>query len=151
VWHSFGSPCLGGFHPLYPLAGPPPASLALGGRTFDPASPWWLNERVQRRADAYPSLKGLVQAPWADAERGSFAAVAAAERRAALLPASEASAVLRAVGEERAVSLLATLGELDDLTARQVPDLAGPSPADRAHWASLNEPVGLVLEAQLVS
>src|SRR5439155_3809725 len=56
AWHSFGSPCLCAFNPIYVAAGLSEGALAVGDDTFDPASAFWLNERVQRRADAYAPL-----------------------------------------------------------------------------------------------
>src|SRR5205823_5970323 len=99
AWHSFGSPCLSAFRPLYVTAGTQP-DLASGGSTFDAASPWWLNERVQRRADLYPGLKPAVQMIWDGAEREAFAAVENVEAQYRRLLPSVARDELRRVSND---------------------------------------------------
>ena len=149
VWHSFGSPCLSGFHPSHVAADPSVGELARGAGSFDPASPWWRNERIQRRVDTHPGLRSLVQASWRDYELRAFAAVAAAEQRAQTTesPAAE----LRRIDEKLTTELLAKIGELDELTATRSESCERPSTDDLAHWAKLNEPVGLAwVEAQPV-
>jgi secernin len=148
AWHSFGSPCLSAFHPIYVAAGAPRGDLAVGGAVFDPGSPWWLNERIQRRADAYPLLKPTVQSIWADAERAAFEAARCAEERSANLPPDEMCAELRRVGDTCIEAALTAMSQLDRITQRELGDLPHLSDADLAHWSSLNAPVALRLEAR---
>ncbi len=143
VWHSFGSPCLSAFHPLYVAAGPAANELGRGTGTFDPSSPWWQNERLQRRVDAYPHLKPIVQAAWHDLEREAFAAVRSAEDRAKSLAPADPRSELRRLGDTITADLLATMSELDQLTAAQIERSEPPSAVDLNHWNALNGPVGL--------
>lgn len=48
VWAAFGSPCLSVFRPVYPCAVGLPPALDRGGERYDPASPWWVFERLRR-------------------------------------------------------------------------------------------------------
>jgi dipeptidase len=52
AWTAFGSPCLSVFRPVYPFAVGLPAVLDIGGARYDPDSPWWLFERLQRAVAA---------------------------------------------------------------------------------------------------
>ncbi|HVC35113.1 MAG TPA: C69 family dipeptidase [Chloroflexota bacterium] len=151
AWHSFGSPCLSGVHPIYVAADAPDSALATGGGRFDPASPFWLNERIQRRVDAYPTLKPLVQARWRETDRDAFAAADRAEECARLLPMPQASADLRALSAGLTRELLATLRDLDELTAQQAAELPPPPPEGQRHWAALNDAVGFDLVPHLVA
>jgi dipeptidase len=143
VWHSFGSPCLSAFHPIYVAAGPALGELARGEGTFDRTSPWWRNEQIQRRVDAYPALKPTVLATWRNFEQGAFAAIGEAEKRAQSLAPAYVDTELRRVGEELTAELLAALAELDDLTAAAIESSEPLSSADAAHWNQLNQAVGL--------
>ncbi|MGH2461831.1 MAG: C69 family dipeptidase [Chloroflexota bacterium] len=145
AWHSFGSPCLSAVHPIYVAAGPADPTLANGGARFDPASPWWLNERIQRRVDAYPALRSTVQTRWRQFERAAFPAAAQAEERARATAAPEASQELRALGDRFSRELRATLRDLDEVTARQAVALTPPTADEQRHWAALNDAVGLEL------
>jgi len=145
TWHSFGSPCLSAFHPLYISAGAPDPRLGIGDTRFDPNSPFWLNERVQRRADAYPALKPLVVKEWQRIERQALVAARRAEDRLRALSVSDARAELLGVQSQTTADFLATLHDLDETTARLAAELPPPTPEDQAHWATLNEAVGLEL------
>ncbi|HLZ08394.1 MAG TPA: hypothetical protein VKT80_07405, partial [Chloroflexota bacterium] len=145
VWHSFGSPCLSAFHPIYVAAGQAVGDLARGEGAFDPTSPWWRNERIQRRVGAYPNLEPTVRAVWQDFERKAFAEVDAAEERAQRLEPADRPAELRLVGEKLSAELLATMANLDDRTATRVETSESLPAGELAQWSTLNDPVGLPL------
>ncbi len=145
AWHGFGSPCLSALHPVYVAAGPAHPGLAVGGAAFDADSPWWLNERIQRRVGLFPELFSVVQSFWQGAERTYFVEAARVEERARALSPDAAERELRRVGDELSEKLLIALRELDELTERQARALGSPSAADLERWAVLNDPVGLDL------
>ncbi len=145
AWHSFGSPCLSALHPIYVAASGPESVLAVGDASFDPRSPFWLNERVQRRADAYPALTPLIQTAWQQAECSAFAEARRVEDQARRLVGTASSAELRGVGERLIGEFLATLRSLDEVTERRAAELSPLTAANQAHWSALNGPVGLDL------
>jgi len=145
AWHSFGSPCLSAFHPVFVAAGPIDSRISIGGNDFDPTSPFWLNERVQRRADAYPALRPLVQKEWQRVERRALFAARRVEDQLGGLSVADASAELRNTQDQLAAEFLTTLHELDETTARLAAELPPPSSADQTHWSNLNTTVGLEL------
>jgi dipeptidase len=136
AWHSFGSPCLGAVVPLYVQAGPIHPALAIGGASYDPASPWWRNERVQRRVDAFPDLQPTVQ----DTLRRLEAETLAAARR---LESDGNVADLARFSAERVAATLETVWTLEEITERQIEELPLPPTDAIAHSNALNEPVGL--------
>jgi dipeptidase len=148
AWHSFGSPCLSAFHPLYIGAGSIDSRLGIGEGQFDPASPFWLNERIQRRADAYPALKPLVQRECQRIERAALESARCAEEEISQLADDEACTRIRRMQDQLTAAYLATLHSLDELTARLAAELPSPAPADQAHWSALNTAVGLELLPQ---
>lgn len=151
VWHGFGSPCRSAVVPIYVQAGASPAILSVGGSRFDPSSPWWLVERIQRRADAYPDVQRLVQTTLREVERCAVAAAAEVEGAAKRISASEAAGSLRKTSDELVARAVDTLRELDQETARLCRSLPQPRPPDLEHWRRLNEPVGIDLFADGVA
>lgn len=145
AWVAFGSPCLSVFRPVYPFAIGLPEALDRGGARYDPESPWWAFERLQRLVARAPTLAGRARAALGALE-GQFRDEAAAREAAAaaLLAAGDrpgALALLRAFVEDtsaRAVDL--ARGLADDLAARAV---AAANPAMVAAWADLDAAVGL--------
>src|SRR5262249_54508728 len=99
VWHSFSSPCLSTFHPVYLGGVGLPAELDHGSGTYDPASAWWRFERLQRRVDAHPALAPTLQAAYRAHEADWLARAPEVEADARRLVAagsgSEARVVLR--------------------------------------------------------
>jgi dipeptidase len=145
AWHSFGSPCLGAVVPIYFQTGRIPAALGVGGAAFDPASPWWLVERLQRRCDAYPELQAPVRAALGAFERQAFAEAADAEDAAHSLPPAEADRVLAMQSEILVGRALALVRELDEWTAKRCRTSPPLHERARAHWDGLNRPVGIDL------
>ncbi len=144
-WTAFGSPCLSVFRPVYPCAVSLPAVLDRGGATYDPASPWWAFERMQRIVAAAPALAPIARARLHALETAFRAeaddAEAEAERSLVRGDHARAVAILRALVDattERAVALARTLG--DELAAR-AGDVANPAMAEA--WRPLNDAVGL--------
>jgi len=85
VWTAFGSPCLSVFRPVYPLAVGLPERLGVAAARFDPSSPWWVFERLQRLVARSPDSAGFVRDAFA-AQQDEFVADAAhAEAKAAQL------------------------------------------------------------------
>jgi secernin len=145
AWHSFGSPCLGVFRPLFPGAGATHPALAGAGPTFTADSPWWVNERVQRRADLYPALQPAIRACWQEFEREARAVVADAEARLGGRPPAEVAVALSRLSHDLVARALEATRDLDERTARQAEALSEPPAEGLAHWTALNEPVGLRL------
>ena len=145
AWAAFGSPCLSVFRPVYPYAVGLPAGLDRGAAQYDPESPWWAFERVQRLVAQAPALAAEARHALGRLEVAFQAEAAAAEVEAERLLAhgerTRALATLRALVDgttERAVVLARSLGD----------DLAGQAglvsePAMVAAWQPLNESVGL--------
>ncbi len=148
AWHSFGSPCLSAFHPIYVGPTTPLAQLGIGDGRYDSASPWWRNERIQRRADRFPALKTLVQSTWNDAEAQAFAAIDEIESRFAAEPDVDVNAILQACCDRLSRDQLDQLRLLDEATERDCADPVRANPADAQHWSQLNDPVGLALAAR---
>lgn len=112
IWTAFGSPCLSVFRPVYPVRVGLPERLGIGGERFDPASPWWVFERLQRMVARAPGSAGFVRTAFGDLQRAFFEETGVAERRAAaqLAAGDESAAVgtLRALVEDtsdRAIAL----------------------------------------------
>ncbi|MCL5946999.1 MAG: C69 family dipeptidase [Chloroflexi bacterium] len=145
AWHSFGSPCLSAFHPLYTGSGSIDSRLGIGAGHFDPSSPFWLSERIQRRAGAYPALKPLVQRECQRVERTALEAARNVAERLPQLAGGEACAELHRVQGQLTAAFLETLHHLDEMTARLAAELPPLTPADQAHWSALNAAVGLEL------
>lgn len=144
-WTAFGSPCLSIFRPIYPFAVGLPTILDRGGATYDPDSPWWAFERMQRIIAQAPDLAPLARARLAalEAHFRTEAADAEAEAERWLVRSDHAKAVatLRALVEsttERAVTLARTLG--DELAAK-ASTAANPTMVEA--WQPLNAAVSL--------
>ena len=145
VWHSFGSPCLSGFQPLLVAAGSVPDPFSIGGKEFDAASPWWLNERIQRRADMHPGLGPTVQEFWKNVEGDAFRAWENVEMRVRGLAPEAAREVLIQTSHDLAQATLGALRRLDELTERLSAAMIPPEGDDLTHWTALNRAVGLEL------
>ena len=98
VWTAFGSPCLSVFRPVYPFAVGLPQELDRGGATYDPTSPWWAFERLQRVVARAPDLAPEARARLAELETRLRAEAATTEALAAnLLAAGDRPAALGAL------------------------------------------------------
>ena len=144
-WTAFGSPCLSVFRPVYPCAVGLPDVLNAGGAAYDPASPWWAFERLQRivaqAPDLAPRARARLRALEDDFRAEADAAETEAERYLSRREHTKAVAILRALVERttaRAIALAHTLG--DELAA-QASETANPAMV--ATWQPLNEAVGL--------
>lgn len=144
-WTAFGSPCLSVFRPVYPCAVGLPAVLDRGGATYDPASPWWAFERMQRIVAMAPDLAPLARARLGTLETAFRAEAADAEAEAERLLVrgdhTQAVAILRTLVETttaRAIALAHTLG--DELAA-QAGEVGNAAMAET--WHPLNNAVGL--------
>ncbi len=144
AWTSFGSPCLGIPLPIHVGAVVPPAILGLGTAIFDPTSPWWRSERIQRTVDLYPALRGRVDDVCRRARNEIEAAAQRAEERLRRASDAEGRSLLQELADESTRTLIDTLGVLDSLvdTARDYPS---PSPSVAGHWNQINRPVGLTI------
>ncbi len=144
-WTAFGSPCLSIFRPVYPCAVGLPPILNEGGATYDPASPWWVFERMQRIVAAAPTLAPITRARLhaLECEFRTEADEVEAEAERLLVRGDHARAVaiLRVLVDsttERAITLARTLGNELNALAR---DRANPAMV--AVWRPLNDAVGL--------
>jgi secernin len=145
VWTAFGSPCLSVFRPVYPFAVGLPAGLDRGGATYDPDSPWWIFERLQRLVVQAPALAPVV--------RGAFGRLEAQFREEAA--ATETGAAARLAAGDRAGALRLLRDLVNDTTARAIAvartltaelaerAAAQADPAALAVWSDLNAAAGL--------
>jgi secernin len=140
IWTAFGSPCLSVFRPVYPYAVGLPAPLSNGGADYDPASPWWIFEHLQRLVARAPGSAAFVRSAFAALEHEFFTETAAAESWAeghlAAGDETEAIATLRALVDsttDRALTLARQLTiELPTQPGYSpIPDLA-------AYWDAQN-------------
>jgi dipeptidase len=144
-WTAFGSPCLSIFRPVYPVLVGLPESVQRGSGPYDPASPWWAFERLQRIVAQAPALAPTVRGALRDLEAQFRAeaddAEAEAERYLVRGEHDRAVATLRALVDsttERAIGLARALA---DEFAVQAAAHAEPAMVDA--WRSLNAAVGL--------
>lgn len=145
VWTAFGSPCLSVFRPVYPFGVGLPAELDHGDRRYDPESPWWAFERLQRVVAQAPTL--------APAARDALARLESEFRTEAAGVEEEAARLLAAGERERALATLRNLvGSTGDravalarrLTAELEPRAAELAvPAMVAAWAGPNDEAGI--------
>ncbi|MDQ6833239.1 MAG: hypothetical protein M3008_07560, partial [Chloroflexota bacterium] len=138
-------PCLSIFRPVYPCAVGLPPILNEGGAIYDPASPWWVFERMQRIVAVAPALAPIARARLhaLEAEFRAEADDAEAEAERSLVRGDHARAVaiLRALVDsttERAVLLAHMLG---DELAVQTGGMTNPAMTEV--WHPLNDTVGL--------
>ncbi|HET8627302.1 MAG TPA: C69 family dipeptidase [Thermomicrobiales bacterium] len=145
AWTAFGSPCLSVFRPVYPFAVGLPAELDRGGPTYNPASPWWAFERLQRVVAQAPALAPLARAALGDLEARFQQEAAATEAKAAALLArggrDAALGALRALVDDTTTRALALARRLADDLAPQAADTTNP--AMIAAWRDLNAAAAL--------
>jgi secernin len=103
IWTAFGSPCLSLFRPVYPYLVGLPETVSLGGAAYDPASPWWVFEHLQRLVARAPSSASFVRDAFATLQHDFFQETEIAESRA--------TAHLAAGNEPAAIATLRTLVE----------------------------------------
>ncbi|HET9659841.1 MAG TPA: C69 family dipeptidase [Thermomicrobiales bacterium] len=147
IWTAFGSPCLSLFRPVYPYLVGLPGILSTGSASYDPTSPWWVFERLQRLVARAPSSAAFVRAAFSALQADFFAETETAESHAAeqLAAGDEAGAVatLRALVDdttERAIALVQQLTlELPSHPAYT------PLPALAAYWDALDAKVAAIL------
>lgn len=136
IWTAFGSPCLSVFRPVYPFQVGLPERLAIGGARFDPASPWWLFERLQRLVARAPGSAGFVRQAFDELQNAFFeeAAVAEAHAEAQLAAGDEIGAIatLRALVDDTTDRAIA-LAERLTVELPMQPDYA-PIPELVAYW-----------------
>jgi dipeptidase len=144
-WTAFGPPCLSIFRPVYPVLVGLPESVQRGSGPYDPGSPWWVFERLQRIIAQAPALAPAARDPLRALETEFRAeaddAEAEAERYLVRGEHDRAVAILRGLVEsttERAIVLARTLG---DHLAERAATHAEPAMVDA--WRSLNAAVGL--------
>ena len=145
VWTAFGSPCLSLFRPAYPFAVGLPAVLDRGGACFDPESPWWVYERVQRLVARAPQLAPSVREALASWQQAFFHEAETAEAEAAQLLAQGARETalsrLRTLVETTTEKALAVARCLTEQLASRSAQQALPELA--AFWQILDEEAGL--------
>ncbi|MFL5759527.1 MAG: C69 family dipeptidase [Thermomicrobiales bacterium] len=146
-WTAFGSPCLSVFRPVYPHAVGLPAHLDVGTDAFNPASPWWVFERMQRMVARTPSLAPQVRIAFTALEQTFIHEAAEAEATASChLDRGETDAAvsvlqtLVASTTARAVALAETITR--DLSAQAD---AIPSPEITQFWDGLEREAGVGL------
>ena len=136
IWTAFGSPCLSVFRPVYPFQVGLPERLARGGAHFDPASPWWVFERLQRLVARAPGSASSVRSAFDALQQEFVAETATAEQRAAaqLAAGDEAGAIaiLRALVDDTSERAIALAEQLTD-QLRMQPGYT-PVPALTAYW-----------------
>lgn len=147
VWHSFGSPCLSAFRPVYLGGVGLPAALNDGAGTYDSASAWWRIERLQRRVDAHPALAPALQAAYrADESRWLAEAPEveeAARRQAAAGDDDSARATLRRFVDAAVAELDETVRAADALLDAAAAVAEPPVVLQPEHRAALNAAAGL--------
>jgi dipeptidase len=152
VWHSFGSPCLSAFHPVYLGGVGVPAALDDGTGTYDPTSMWWRIERLQRRIDAHPALAPVLQAAYRADESRWLAQAVTVEETARTQRADgdddTARATLRQFVDAAIADLDATVTAADGLLDAAAAVSEPPIVLQPEHRAELNAAAGLAnLEA----
>jgi secernin len=144
-WTAFGSPCLSVFRPVYPFAVGLPAMLNRGGEWFDPASPWWVFERLQRLLAVAPTLANDARETLSNLEAQFIAEAADAEAEAArLLERGErerALTILRALVDSTTERSLEFVRHLTEELAPRVEQHRNE--AMTAFWTPLNAAVGM--------
>jgi dipeptidase len=155
VWHSFSSPCLSAFHPVYLGGVGLPDHLNVGAGTYDPASPWWRFERLQRRVDAHPALAPTLQSGYRALEADWLARAPSVEAEARALvergAEGDARAILRSFVDETLAALDATVARADVLLDEAAATMEPPIVLQPAHRAALNAAAGLAELVPLVT
>jgi secernin len=141
VWTAFGSPCLSLFRPAYPFAVGLPAELDRGASKYDPESPWWVFERLQRIVAAEPSLASTVRESFDRVQQLFFEQASEVEDRAERALASghraEAIRMLRdLVGRTTRDAVSAARNVFDRLADRHV---QFPIFEMAAYWSEINQ------------
>jgi secernin len=144
-WTAFGSPCLSIFRPVFPFGVGLPAILDQGGEQFDPASPWWVFERLQRLVAVAPVLANDIRATLQDLEAQFVTEAAATE--------AEAADLIERGERDRALSILRALVNSTterslDLAQRLTEEIAPQVERQRngvmtAFWTPINATVGM--------
>jgi dipeptidase len=145
-WTAFGSPCLSVFRPVYPHAVGIPDRLDVGTDTYDPESPWWVFERLQRMVARTPQLAPQVRESFVALEltfiEEAAEAEATAERYLARGEQSEAISVLQALVSsttDRAIE--SARGLVRELSAESNAD---PNPLMTQFWDDIDSEAGLI-------
>ncbi|MCC6177989.1 MAG: C69 family dipeptidase [Chloroflexi bacterium] len=142
VWHSFASPCLSAFHPVYLGGAGLPDDLDRGSGTFDPTSAWWRFERLHRRVDAHPALASVLRSLYDNLERRWLKQAPSVEARARdLRDAGEpdgAHRILRDFVDATLIELDAALSQADALLDEAARTAEPPIILQSAHRAALN-------------
>jgi secernin len=139
-WTAFGSPCLSVFHPVYPFAVGVPSDLDRGGATYDPGSPWWVFERLQRILSQAPDLAPAARRELSGLEarlrERAGAAEAEAERLLVAGDPAGARSTLRALVDASTVEVIDLARRLTEGLAPRAARHAIPSMVDA--WRELN-------------
>ncbi len=113
IWTAFGSPCLSLYRPVYPYLVGLSEIVSTGGATYDPDSPWWVFEYLQRLVARAPGSAAFVRAAFIELQQTFFTETETAETHAA---------EQLAAGDEPAA--VATLRSLVDSTTNRAITLA---------------------------
>jgi secernin len=148
VWHTFTSPCLSAFHPVYLGGVGLPADLDSGSGTYDSDSPWWRFERLQRRVDGHPALAPTLHTAYRSLEGQWLTEATSVEAAARQLATDgklpEAQATLRTFVDQTLAQLDAAVltadAQLDEAALLAEP----PIVLQPAHRAALNSAAGLM-------
>lgn len=144
-WSAFGSPCLSVFRPVYPFAVGLPPELDRGERRYDPTSPWWAFEQLQRLVAQAPSLADVARQPlWELEQRLKLEAEATETHAARLLQQGDRAG---AIGALRGL-VDASSAQAVELANRLAEELSGRAdlfaePAMVEALRPLNDEVGL--------
>ena len=136
IWTAFGSPCLSVFRPVYPFAIGLPERLAHAGARFDPASPWWIFEHLQRLVARAPESAPYVRDAFGELQRDFFSETAAIETKVANLLASGEESVAIATLRAHVHSTTNRAIALANRLTSELPRTPGyaPNPALAVFW-----------------
>jgi secernin len=147
VWHTFTSPCLSAFHPVYLGGVGVPSELDQGNGTYDPSSAWWRFERLQRRIDGHPALAPTLQTVYRSLEAHWLDDAPQVEATARKLAAdgaiTEAQATLRQFVDRTLTELDAAVQAADAQLDAAALIAEPPIVLQQAHRAALNLAAGL--------
>jgi dipeptidase len=147
VWHSFSSPCLSAFHPVYLGGVGLPIELDQGSGTYDEGSAWWRFERLQRRVDGHPALAPTLQEAYRSHEADWLTRAPEVEAEARQLVADgsehDARTVLRRFVDDTLLELDVTVAAADERLDEAAAVAPPPMVLQPAHRAALNQAAGL--------